>query len=95
MRFIAKKQKPSETKENVDDWSDISIVDEHKEEQQEFSTEIKFEISAEPYDSNDKRPMPKAAGFIKGATKEAVRWALGTIIAMFIERRLNHDDDED
>ena len=72
----------------------LEITENGTENDQEdgISTHIKFEISAEPYDPDDEGFIPKAVGTIKGATVGAVRMALGTVIGMFLEKRMRDND---
>ena len=97
MRLTAGKDGKATERKEDDRWTDLTVKDEDAKEQ-EMSAEIRFEISAERYDRDDdgdnERPLPKAMGIIRGATMESVRWALGTIIGMFVADRMNEDDKE-
>ena len=96
MRLTAGKDGKAIEMKEEDRWTDLTVKEDGREEK-EMSTEIHFEISAERYDrddDHDERPLPKAMGIIRGATMESVRWALGTIIGMFVAKRMNEDEKE-
>ena len=68
--------------------------------EQEMSTEIRFEISAErygydddEYDHHEETLPQKAVGTIRAVTAEAARWALGAAISMFLEKRMRKDEE--
>ncbi|MDR0198916.1 MAG: hypothetical protein LBI08_04150 [Methanomassiliicoccaceae archaeon] len=94
MRNTVKNEKKGTTKEEEDGWAGPIVNDEGKGNG--MSTEIHFEISAERCGNGghgDHEKMPsKMSGVVRAVTSDRARWALGTVIDVFLTKRMNGED---
>ncbi|MDR2866198.1 MAG: hypothetical protein LBV13_02175 [Methanomassiliicoccaceae archaeon] len=77
-----------------DTWYDI--VEDEKDDENEMSTEIRFEIFAGDYDTGtkEKTVRSRAMGIVKGATSEAARMALSIRLELLLAKLLKEKGKE-